>query len=84
MSTQSINPFYARRHAAFVPIDSDTLPIGKRVIGNATLYRADCFDILPQLSGMGAVISDPPYTVSASHIAATTTRPTNTTRSWHG
>jgi site-specific DNA-methyltransferase (adenine-specific)/modification methylase len=31
------------------------------VIGNATLYRADCFDILPTLSDIGAVITDPPY-----------------------
>jgi site-specific DNA-methyltransferase (adenine-specific)/modification methylase len=33
----------------------------KVVIGNATLYRANCFDVLPQLSGIGAVVTDPPF-----------------------
>lgn len=33
----------------------------KVVIGNATLYRANCFDVLPHLSGIGAVVTDPPY-----------------------
>lgn len=26
-----------------------------------TIYHADCFDVLPELSGIGAVITDPPY-----------------------
>ena len=30
-------------------------------IGNATLYRADCFDVLPHLQGVDAVVTDPPY-----------------------
>lgn len=30
-------------------------------IGRATLYLGDCRDILPALSGIGAVLSDPPY-----------------------
>lgn len=29
--------------------------------GSVTLYLADCRDVLPQLSGIDAVISDPPY-----------------------
>jgi site-specific DNA-methyltransferase (adenine-specific) len=33
-------------------------------IGNATLYHGDCMDILPQLSGADAVITDPPYGIS--------------------
>ena len=30
-------------------------------IGNATLYLGDCLDILPLISGVDAVITDPPY-----------------------
>ena len=30
-------------------------------IGKATLYLADCMDVLPMVSGVDAVISDPPY-----------------------
>lgn len=30
-------------------------------IGCCTLYHADCLDVLPLLSGVDAVISDPPY-----------------------
>jgi len=59
-----INPFFAARLrqtprpvAASVPAAT----FEKRVIGNATLYRADCFDVLPTLSGIGAVVTDPPY-----------------------
>ncbi len=31
------------------------------IIGNATLYCGDCRDILPQLNGIDAVVTDPPY-----------------------
>jgi tRNA G10 N-methylase Trm11 len=31
------------------------------VIGNATLYRANCFDVLPELGGVEAAITDPPF-----------------------
>lgn len=31
------------------------------VIGNCTLWHADCLEVLPLLSGIDAVISDPPY-----------------------
>lgn len=30
-------------------------------IGNATLYLGDCRDIVPTLSGIDAVLTDPPY-----------------------
>ena len=30
-------------------------------IGNATLYLADCREVLPTLSGVDAVVTDPPY-----------------------
>lgn len=36
----------------------------KVVIGPATLYRADCFDVLPELSGIDAVVTDPPYGIN--------------------
>lgn len=32
------------------------------IIGNATLYCGDCLGILPRLTGIDAVITDPPYT----------------------
>ena len=33
----------------------------KEVIGNATLYRGDCFEILPTLGKVDALVTDPPY-----------------------
>jgi DNA modification methylase len=36
------------------------------VIGNATLYLGDCLDILPTLSGVDAVVTDPPYGIDAA------------------
>lgn len=62
MRINAINPFYAIRHQrkAVSPLDTATA-IEKIVIGNATLYRANCFDILPELQNIGAVVTDPPY-----------------------
>ena len=37
------------------------------LIGNATLYCGDCLDILPHLSGIDAVVSDPPYGIGYAH-----------------
>ncbi|HEX3146651.1 MAG TPA: site-specific DNA-methyltransferase [Gemmataceae bacterium] len=37
--------------------------VRKVQIGTATLYNADCFAVLPQLSGIGAVVTDPPYCI---------------------
>lgn len=34
------------------------------IIGNATLYNADCRDILPTLGKVDAVVTDPPYGIS--------------------
>jgi site-specific DNA-methyltransferase (adenine-specific)/modification methylase len=63
--TITINPFLAARNtrATSLPRQSaqPVTGIRKVVIGNATLYRADCFDILPQLHNLGAVVTDPPY-----------------------
>ena len=59
-------PAYADRCKR--PITSGELPsIEKRVIGNATLYRADCFDVLPQLSDIDAVVTDPPYGIGFAY-----------------
>jgi DNA modification methylase len=35
------------------------------VIGDATLYLADCRDVLPLLSGVDAVVTDPPYGIGS-------------------
>lgn len=65
MQTYNVNPFYAaRKNRQAQPGQRpsiSSLSIEKRVIGNATLYRADCFDILPTLADIDAVITDPPY-----------------------
>lgn len=39
----------------------------KEVIGNATMYLADCLEVLPMIGRVDAVVSDPPYGVSYSH-----------------
>src|SRR5262245_17535769 len=47
-------------------------------IGDATLYLADCRDVLPELSGVDAVVTDPPYGVGfkyESHIDDRSTYP---------
>ena len=38
--------------------------MNKIEIGNATLYLGDCMDILPALSKVDAVITDPPYGIA--------------------
>lgn len=43
------------------PRSSNTGPRRRVVIGPATLYLGDCFDGLPQLDPVDAVITDPPY-----------------------
>jgi DNA modification methylase len=35
--------------------------VRKEVIGDCTLYQADCMDILPHLEKVDAVVTDPPY-----------------------
>ena len=36
------------------------------IIGGATLYLGDCMDILPTLDRVDAVVTDPPYGISAN------------------
>lgn len=38
----------------------------KEVIGDCTLYLADCMDIMPELGRVDAVVTDPPYELSDS------------------
>jgi site-specific DNA-methyltransferase (adenine-specific) len=38
--------------------------VNKVQIGDATLYLADCMDVLPTLPKVDAVITDPPYGIS--------------------
>jgi hypothetical protein len=62
-----VNPFYAARsgnRAAIRPAVRPNGSIDRVVIGDATLYRADCFDVLPKLSGVDAVVTDPPYGIA--------------------
>lgn len=44
------------------------------VIGNATLYNGDCLDALEEISGMNAVITDPPFSSGARTDAGKSTR----------
>lgn len=37
------------------------MTLRKEVIGLATLYLADCHELLPELPREGAIVSDPPY-----------------------
>ncbi|MGD9790585.1 MAG: site-specific DNA-methyltransferase [Phycisphaerales bacterium] len=74
MRLATINPFLAGRRERALPDSTETsitnaIPRGitKRVIGNATLYRADCFDVLPTLHSVGAVVTDPPYGIGFAY-----------------
>ncbi|MGE3777854.1 MAG: DNA methyltransferase [Pirellulaceae bacterium] len=60
-----VNPFYAARRYRQSGTQQLAVPneVTKVTIGNATLYRANCFDVLPELAGIDAVITDPPYCI---------------------
>jgi len=36
----------------------------KEIIGNCTLYNGNCFEILPSLGKLDAIVTDPPYGMS--------------------
>lgn len=38
------------------------------IIGNATLYLGDCLEILPTLTGIDAVVTDPPYQMGIDRV----------------
>lgn len=39
----------------------------KEVIGDCTLYQADCLEVMPTLEPVDAVVTDPPYGIGESH-----------------
>jgi site-specific DNA-methyltransferase (adenine-specific)/modification methylase len=61
MTRTITNPFYLARLTRNLHESPAADAIEKVVIGNATLYRASCFDILPTLHSIDGVITDPPY-----------------------
>jgi site-specific DNA-methyltransferase (adenine-specific) len=64
----TINPFYASRLTRTATLQQRTIQ-GRtssnapmvRHIGTATLYLGDCFEIIPTLNPVEAVVTDPPY-----------------------
>lgn len=58
-----INPFYAASRRAH----TSQRETRKVTIGPATLYLADCFDVLPHLTGIDAVVTDPPYAIGYAY-----------------
>jgi site-specific DNA-methyltransferase (adenine-specific)/modification methylase len=69
-ASAAVNPFYAarnRHHQAAANRINPVSPALKVTIGSATLYRADCFDILPQLHDLDAVVTDPPYGIGFTY-----------------
>jgi site-specific DNA-methyltransferase (adenine-specific)/modification methylase len=61
----TINPFYAARSRAAKTVrpepQLEAKAFRKVQIGTATLYNGDCFDIMPRLSPVQGVVTDPPY-----------------------
>ncbi len=57
----SVNPFFDAHSKRLRAIEPPPRGVEKFVIGNATLYRADCFDVLPLLDEVDAVVTDPPF-----------------------
>ena len=46
-------------------------------IGNATLYQGDCLEIIPTLSGIDAVLTDPPYSSGGQFRSDRTSSPSS-------
>lgn len=42
------------------------MPFEKVIIGNCTLYRGDCLEVMPTLPKVDAVVTDPPYGVGVA------------------
>jgi site-specific DNA-methyltransferase (adenine-specific) len=59
--TYTINPFYAARSSGRATAETVPESLRKVQIGPATLYCGDCFQIMPNLPQVEAVITDPPY-----------------------
>jgi hypothetical protein len=68
MTRRIVNPHYGARSERRVRnIEPPCGVVEKRIIGNATLYRADCFDVLPTLDAVDAVVTDPPYCIGFTY-----------------
>ncbi len=70
-TTRHINPFYAarlaRRKTPVPPASGAARSVERCVIGDVVLYGADCFDVLPVLTGIDAVVTDPSYGIGFKH-----------------
>jgi site-specific DNA-methyltransferase (adenine-specific) len=69
MNSAIINPFYVQRTGrSHHSVSTSSLDRFERVaVGDATLYRADCFEVMPHLTGIDGVITDPPYGIGYSY-----------------
>ena len=71
MTRTCVNPLYAARPRGRRRMPDAVAPLPssaeKRIIGKATLYRADCFDVLPALEPVDAVVTDPPYCIGFTY-----------------
>lgn len=65
----SIDPFYAACLLLCASPTSEQPVRAARsvVIGDATLCLGDCFDILPSLAGIDAVVTDPPFGIGFAY-----------------
>ena len=54
-------------------------------IGDATLYLGDCLEVLPTLSGVDAVVTDPPYGIAYTPLSGPdrTGKRRGSTNDWH-
>ncbi len=58
-----VNPFLEARDTRQRAIEPPPATVERFVVGNSTLYRANCFDVLPKLERVDAVVIDPPYCI---------------------
>ncbi len=65
-ATSFLNPFYAARTQRSATPPPAAAP-HKVAIGTATLYLGDCFDVMPTLQPVEAVVSDPPYGIGFAY-----------------
>lgn len=61
MQQAIINPFYAARLRRVANAPRLVESSEKIVVGTATLYRGDCFTVMPTLEPVDAVVTDPPF-----------------------
>lgn len=60
----AVNPFFTARLERRTQASAPTAEsLHKVQVGPATLYHANCFDVLPSLNGVGAAVTDPPYCI---------------------